>query len=90
MPSPQASALRYRTKLSCELSPIMVYADFEVFGKECEGGAAVLGCQNRVAAAGYAAVGMCGYEPPDEHKLRMIHLPGDHECAVVLSFSRPR
>ena len=36
---------------------------------------------------GYAAVGMCGYEPPDEHKLRMIHaLPGDHECAVVLKF----
>ena len=87
MPSPQASALRYRTTLSCELSPVMVYADFEVFSNECEGGAAILGCQNRVAAVGYAAVGMCGYEPPDEHKLRMIHAqPGDDESAVVLKF----
>ena len=87
MPTPQAAVLRYQAKLSCELSPLMVYADFEVFSKECEGGAAILGCQNRVAAVGYAAVGICGCEPPDEHKLRVIHaLPGDHECAVVLKF----
>ena len=87
MPTPQAAVLRYQAKLSCELSPLLVYADFEVFSKECEGGAAILGCQNRVATVGYAAVGMCGYEPPDEHNLRMIHaLPGDHECAVVLKF----
>ena len=48
---------------------------------------AILGCQNRVATVDYAAVGMCGYGPPDEHKLRMIHaLPGDDESAVVLKF----
>ncbi|CAE7271576.1 unnamed protein product, partial [Symbiodinium microadriaticum] len=87
LPSPQNNVLQYRTKSTCELSPLVVYADFEVFSKEVAGDASVLGVQNRVAAVGYAAVGMCGYNPPDSHRLCMIHAQeGEHECAVVVKF----
>ena len=86
MPQESNSVLKYRTKPSCEMSPLIVYADFEVFSSGCEDeGGKALGRQNRVAAVGYAAVGMCGYEPPEEHRLCLIHAqPGEHECAVVL------
>ena len=79
--------LRYWAKPSCELSPLIVYADFEVFTGDCADGVKALGCQNRVAAVGYAAVGMLGYSPPEKHQLRLIHAQrGEHECAVVLKF----
>ena len=88
MPEEDAdSRVYYRTKPSCELCPILVYADFEVFSEEAAQFAAVEGAQTRVAAAAYAAVGMCGYEPPQKHRLWLEHAAeGDHECAVVFKF----
>ncbi|CAE7779848.1 unnamed protein product, partial [Symbiodinium necroappetens] len=85
MPTPQNSTLQYRTKATCELAPLIVYADFEVFSQDYASGTSALGCQNRVVAVGYAAVGMCGYEPPEEHRMSMIHARhGEPECSVVL------
>ncbi|CAE7214963.1 unnamed protein product [Symbiodinium sp. CCMP2456] len=41
--------LKYFTKSSCELAPVIVYADFEVFSDVAPEHAAVKGVQNRVA-----------------------------------------
>ncbi|CAE7527673.1 unnamed protein product, partial [Symbiodinium pilosum] len=88
-PKGKSAKLRYFTKTSCELSPVIVYADFEVFSQNSIQFAAAEGVQNRIAAAAYSAVGMCGYEPPEAHKLWMEHArEGEHECAVALQFLR--
>ncbi|CAE7203379.1 unnamed protein product [Symbiodinium sp. CCMP2592] len=87
MPSAARAELKYFAKSSCELAPVIVYADLEVFSKTAPANAAVEGVQNKVAAAAYVTVGACGYEPPEEHKLWMDHaVEGESDYAVVLRF----
>ena len=87
LPLAAEAHLKYLTKSSCELDPVIVYADFEVFSDVAPEHAAVKGVQNRVAAAAYVAVGSCGYEPPEEHRLWMDHArEGEPEDSVVVRF----
>ena len=46
-----------------------------------------IGVSDKSRGRRLAAVGVCGYEPPEEHRLCLIHAqPDDHECAVVIKF----
>ncbi|CAE7839764.1 unnamed protein product, partial [Symbiodinium necroappetens] len=58
-----------------------------VFSDAAPEHAAVKGVQNRAAAAAYVAVGSCGYEPPEEHRLWMDRArEGEPEDSVVVRF----
>ena len=68
--------LRYKTKASAEFAPLVCYADLEVYSTPAPSVHVAQvrpASQTNVASSCFVAVGRCGYDPPEELRLRLTH-----------------